>query len=41
MCECIVVFKGIREVFWKLVKVMMLEVNFLKSFMEMDVDSII
>lgn len=40
MCECIVVFKGIREVSWKSAKGMMSEANFLKSLMEMDVDSI-
>lgn len=40
MCECIVVFKGIREVSWKSAKAMMSEANFLKSLMEMDVDSI-
>lgn len=40
VCECIVVFKGIREVSWKSAKGMMSEANFLKSLMEMDVDSI-
>jgi dynein heavy chain len=40
VCECIVVFKGIREVSWKSAKAMMAEANFLKSLMEMDVDGI-
>ncbi|KAK3083644.1 hypothetical protein FSP39_000711 [Pinctada imbricata] len=38
--ECIVIFKGIREVSWKSAKAMMAEANFLKSLMEMDVDGI-
>lgn len=40
VCECIVIFKGIKEVSWKSAKAMMAEANFLKSLQEMDVDGI-
>ncbi|XP_076108254.1 dynein axonemal heavy chain 10-like isoform X2 [Mytilus galloprovincialis] len=40
VCECIVIFKGIKEVSWKSAKAMMSEANFLKSLTEMDVDGI-
>ena len=40
VCECIVIFKGIKEVSWKSAKGMMAEANFLKSLTEMDVDGI-
>jgi len=40
VCECIVVFRGIKEVSWKSAKGMMSEPNFLRSLTTMDVDNI-
>lgn len=40
VCECVMALKGIKETGWKAAKGMMAEGNFLKSLMEMDVDSI-
>ena len=40
VCECIVIFKGFKEVNWKTAKGMMSETNFLSSLQKMDVDGI-
>ena len=40
VCECIVVFRGIKEVSWKSAKQMMSDPMFLRSLTTMDVDNI-
>lgn len=40
ICECIVIFKGIKEVSWKSAKGMMADTNFLRSLQEMNCDLI-
>ncbi|XP_031712248.1 dynein heavy chain 10, axonemal [Anarrhichthys ocellatus] len=40
VCECILVIRGYKEINWQSAKGMMSEATFLRSLMEMDVDSI-
>lgn len=40
VCECIVVFMGIKEVSWKSAKGLMADANFIRTLQEMDVDNI-
>ena len=40
VCECVMAVKGIKDSGWKAARSMMAEQNFLKSLMELDVDSI-
>ncbi|KAM7359342.1 dynein heavy chain at 89D isoform 2-T2 [Cochliomyia hominivorax] len=40
VCECVAILKNIKEISWKSAKGMMSDVNFLKSLMEMDCESL-
>ncbi|UYV84115.1 DNAH10 [Cordylochernes scorpioides] len=40
VCECVVILKGNKEVSWRTAKLLMSDSNFLKSLLDMDVESI-
>lgn len=40
VCECVAIFRGIKDADWKAAKGLMAETNFLSSLQNMDVDGI-